>query len=320
MTYATRNILYITLSALFTFFVCASYALAAADPYVPLVGIPGVETTGKAGLTTYLNQLFILTIIGGALIAVVKISIAGFKWMMTDSMSTKGDARADITGALLGLGILLATYVVLNTINPDLTRLDVLRNAPATSYITPQNSNGGTGAAASAGVPQTIDSVTVSSDKSQAEALAEAQTAATSGDAAAECRAKGATPRIKPVLGDNYQVTANDIICPTAASDSGSKGYSGPNAKADADASVAACNEANGKGSSAQQLWGNEASYVVTCDWDVIAQNFSTKTTAEAAVKTCTTAGRAAEVKTAGFFSSGYTANCSSLTGEWPPK
>jgi hypothetical protein len=39
-------------------------------------------------------------------------------------------AKSDIKGVLLGLAILLIPYLVLNTINPELTNLDVLKLAP----------------------------------------------------------------------------------------------------------------------------------------------------------------------------------------------
>ncbi len=111
------------------------YSLAAAS-YVPLVGIPGVSTSGGGNLAQYFNRLYLLTISIGAIIAVVKIFIAGVKWSMSDVVTDKSSAKSDIRGALLGLAILLVPFVVLNEIYPGLTNLNFLRNAP-TVQLTP---------------------------------------------------------------------------------------------------------------------------------------------------------------------------------------
>ncbi len=108
----------------------------AAEPYVPLVGIPGVPTTGGGNLAVYFNRLYLLTISVGAIIAVVKIFIAGIKWSMSDVVTDKSSAKSDIRGALLGLAILLVPFIVLKEIYPDLTNLNFLQNAP-TVTLTP---------------------------------------------------------------------------------------------------------------------------------------------------------------------------------------
>ena len=110
--------------------------------YAPLTGIPGITDIDKKDrdLPKLLNQLFILIIVFGALAAVIKIAIAGVKWMMTEVVTGKEEAKKDIWGALIGLAILLSVYVVLNTINPNLTNLDVLQGTSNIS-ITPPKMN-----------------------------------------------------------------------------------------------------------------------------------------------------------------------------------
>ncbi len=56
-----------------------------------------------------------------ALLAVVKIIIAGAKYMLSDIVTTKGEAKKDIRGALLGLLLIIGAVIILNTINPALT-------------------------------------------------------------------------------------------------------------------------------------------------------------------------------------------------------
>jgi len=93
--------------------------------YVPLTGIPGVPKGGGT-LVDYINALFVLSVVVGALLAVIKIAIGGFQYMMSDIITSKESAKKDITGALLGLGILLASTTILFTINKNLINLDIL--------------------------------------------------------------------------------------------------------------------------------------------------------------------------------------------------
>lgn len=120
--------------------------VSAQTNYVPLTGIPGVDPNENLTLVSYLNALYILTITIGALFGVIKIAYAGVKYAMSDIVTDKEKAKKDIIGVLLGLGILLATYVVLYTINPDLTKLNILENAqsPQTQTLPSQTvSTGG---------------------------------------------------------------------------------------------------------------------------------------------------------------------------------
>jgi hypothetical protein len=55
---------------------------------------------------------------------VVKIIIAGVKYMFTDIITQKGQAKKDIQGALLGLLIIVSAVIILSVINPDLTKFD----------------------------------------------------------------------------------------------------------------------------------------------------------------------------------------------------
>ncbi|HMO77611.1 MAG TPA: pilin [Candidatus Paceibacterota bacterium] len=94
-----------------------------AGPFVPLVGIPGVEDDSDLG--TYINALYILSISLAALLAVIKIIVAGVKWMMTDIVTGKEEAKKDIQGALTGLLIVISAVVILTLINPNLTNINL---------------------------------------------------------------------------------------------------------------------------------------------------------------------------------------------------
>ena len=100
------------------------------NTYQPLVGIPGVDNA-VTNFGTYINQLYFLAISLAALLAVIKIIIAGVKYMLTDLGSSKADAKSDIWGALLGLLLIISAFLILTTVNPNLARLDALSGAPA---------------------------------------------------------------------------------------------------------------------------------------------------------------------------------------------
>lgn len=98
------------------------------EDYAPLVGIPGVDPS--ADFSGYINSLYALSISIAALLAVIKIVIAGVKWMMTDIIPAKGEAKKDIQGALIGLLIVLAAVLILTVINPDLVNVNLTLSEP----------------------------------------------------------------------------------------------------------------------------------------------------------------------------------------------
>ncbi len=109
--------------------------------YTPLVGLPGFMDKDQRDLPTYINALYLLTIGLGALAGVVRIAIAGVKYSLTDIVTHKGDAKEEIKGVLLGLAVLLVPFIVLNTINPNLTNLDVLHGVKVNISKTGQPTN-----------------------------------------------------------------------------------------------------------------------------------------------------------------------------------
>lgn len=105
----------------FTLLYAHTVVFAGSYVYEPIVGIPGVE--GAENFDSYIDALYALSISIAALIAVIKIVIAGAKYMLSDLISTKADAKNDIKNSLIGLLIIIAAVVILNTINSDLTNL-----------------------------------------------------------------------------------------------------------------------------------------------------------------------------------------------------
>lgn len=136
-----------------SFLVLAGVAFAADTPtFVPLVGIPNINMDMNTPLPSYINEIYLLTIGIGSMVAVIKLMIAGVKWSVSEIVTEKSDAKKDIFGTLFGLALLLIPFMVLNTINPDLVKLDILgnmgtldRSTPATGGTPPlvQNASGG---------------------------------------------------------------------------------------------------------------------------------------------------------------------------------
>ena len=106
------------------------YSLAAFLTFIPVAVFAGDNNLvnlpiGETGdFNDYINAVYLMFISIAALIAVVKIIIAGVKYMFSDIVTQKSDAKRDIQGALLGLLVVLAAVVVLTIINPDLTTFD----------------------------------------------------------------------------------------------------------------------------------------------------------------------------------------------------
>jgi hypothetical protein len=90
--------------------------------YSPLVNIPG---NGANGFEQYISFLYGASISVAALLAVVKIIIAGAKYMMSDVITNKGEALSDIQGAILGLLLILGAVIILEFINPQLIKRDI---------------------------------------------------------------------------------------------------------------------------------------------------------------------------------------------------
>jgi hypothetical protein len=85
-----------------------------------LVGIPGVDQ-GAGNFDAYIQAVYVMFISIAALLAVVKIIIAGLKYMFTDIVPQKTDAKKDIQGAVFGLLIVMSAVLILTVINPELT-------------------------------------------------------------------------------------------------------------------------------------------------------------------------------------------------------
>lgn len=96
--------------------------------YVPLVTdspltVDKVPIDGS-GLGKLVNQYVKIAIQLAGMLAVIMIIVGGIQYVSTDSWSGKSDGKQRIQAALGGLALALASYIILNTINPTLTDLN----------------------------------------------------------------------------------------------------------------------------------------------------------------------------------------------------
>jgi hypothetical protein len=96
----------------------------------PLPGIGDdkgvVEFTGKPGayLGDYVNKVVTLLIGLIGIAAVIMLVFAGVQHMMTGSIITRGKTKKLMTDAIFGLLLALSIFLILNTINRDLLKLN----------------------------------------------------------------------------------------------------------------------------------------------------------------------------------------------------
>lgn len=91
--------------------------------------IPFIGNATNLNIENYVNALYQAAIGIAAVLVVIKLILAGVKYMFSEVVTDKASAKADIRGSLLGLIIVLGAVTILNTINPDLTKLDFLERA-----------------------------------------------------------------------------------------------------------------------------------------------------------------------------------------------
>lgn len=117
-------------------FLLPLFALAAgSDGFVPLADVSkssklsSLYTSSGGDLSVFVNSLFKFALAAGALAAVLRLTYAGYLYMgQADMWSHKGQAKEIIGDVTLGLLLLLGIWLILNQINPDILKLNALRN------------------------------------------------------------------------------------------------------------------------------------------------------------------------------------------------
>ncbi len=96
----------------------AQYQLETKLPQVSGAGGPG------GGLPQYINYIFVFGLGLITILALGTMMFGGIQYILAAGNASKvEEAKKWIYGALYGLGIMLISYLLLRTINPDLVRL-----------------------------------------------------------------------------------------------------------------------------------------------------------------------------------------------------
>lgn len=101
---------------------------ASAEGYVPLVTLPGVTEVNKSvNMSEYLSGVIKLLIAVGAGLAVLTFIVAGVMYVMAGiSPSARSEANKKMTDSAIGLALILASYLILNSINPKLVQFNLM--------------------------------------------------------------------------------------------------------------------------------------------------------------------------------------------------
>ncbi|MDO8443734.1 MAG: hypothetical protein Q7S78_02005 [Candidatus Azambacteria bacterium] len=114
-----------------------------------LPNIPGNRLDAGKELPQYINYLFIFGLGAITILALAQMMSGGIQYILAaGNVAQTAEAKNTIQQALLGLGLLLASYLLLNTINPDLVNLRNPNLTPAQfkgSTAVPPNTIGGGG-------------------------------------------------------------------------------------------------------------------------------------------------------------------------------
>jgi len=99
--------------------------------YVPLEPLVGVNQGGDSSFGALIKGYFRILVNIGAFLAVVVLVVGGITYMVSESVATKFVGKERVKAAFIGLGILGAAWLILNTINPQLLTFDKDFLAPA---------------------------------------------------------------------------------------------------------------------------------------------------------------------------------------------
>ena len=93
------------------------------ESYVPISALP-IDDANVQDPTGYIAGYFRIFVIIISFLAVIKLMICGFQFMLSESISTKADAKKCIWAVIFGLFIILLSWLILYTINPDLIKIN----------------------------------------------------------------------------------------------------------------------------------------------------------------------------------------------------
>lgn len=86
----------------------------------------GVKPADSFGPAQWINYIFQFSLAAVGIALIYSFARAGLEWMFADTITSKKDAINRIKSAVLGFVLLLGSYIILNTINPNLVNIQNL--------------------------------------------------------------------------------------------------------------------------------------------------------------------------------------------------
>ncbi|MBP9771405.1 MAG: hypothetical protein KBD16_00555 [Candidatus Pacebacteria bacterium] len=106
--------------------VCIPFLVGAEEPptdYLLVKDLPFVGQT--TSIASYFNGIFRLGLGLAITFAILMIVVNGIKYMVSDAVGDKMSAKDIIKGAVIGLLIVFGSVLVLNTVNPEITKFNL---------------------------------------------------------------------------------------------------------------------------------------------------------------------------------------------------
>jgi len=90
-------------------------------PQIPIAGVTEIVINGST-LGNYINTFYLWAIRAVTILAVFMVMLAGIRWITANgNASTITIAKTQMTDAIIGLVLILCAYLILHSINPQLT-------------------------------------------------------------------------------------------------------------------------------------------------------------------------------------------------------
>lgn len=100
---------------------------AAAEEFKSMLGdVPFLNEGSINSSGDLVNGLYVLSITLAAILVVIRLIWAGMNYMFSELVPDKADAKKDIRAALIGLLIVLGAVTILDTVNSDITGINVI--------------------------------------------------------------------------------------------------------------------------------------------------------------------------------------------------
>jgi len=129
----------ITMLSAFVFFIHSDDVLAitaTSSEYTLLTTIPMVGNVGDVvNPISVMKNIYGISIGVAAILAVVMIIYAGVKYSTEEAITGKSDAKDKIEGAVYGMVLLLASFIILRTINIDLVNINLDLGKPVAGKL-----------------------------------------------------------------------------------------------------------------------------------------------------------------------------------------